>query len=371
MKKILLLLICSLLLADQNSIYKVNLYQYAEIVSNAAHINILIDNKVPAKEIYFFVPAKIDRKDYLQTFRDLLKDCNLRLIERKNYYYVTLPYKEPKKLYSYKFKNLNISDVKFLKNVFPNIMFQFFENSNTLYYQSTYSDHAKIKKICYDLDLPYLSSDIKLTIFVTDIDKLENSGIDFSKFGFDFTGLLEVSHLGIDFKTINLFELKGVLDLLQKEKIIDIVQNPIIHLTDGKPTKFDVVKNIPVLVSNTSIDDNKVTTQNRIQYRDIGLKINLVPQIYNDSMILDLNITSETLDDITDTPITNKLYYSNSFKLKKYQALFLTGLNVSQTHISKQRIPILADLPYISPLFKSTTKQVKRQVLSILIESYE
>ena len=104
MKKNLLLLICSLLLADQNSIYKVNLYQYAEIVSNAAHINILIDNKVPAKEIYFFVPARIDRKDYLQTFRDLLKDCQLRLIERKNYYYVTLPYKEPKKLYSFKFR---------------------------------------------------------------------------------------------------------------------------------------------------------------------------------------------------------------------------------------------------------------------------
>ena len=360
------------LLADHPAnINKVDLFTYAEIVSSATNQNILIDNKVPAKQISFFAPSVLNKNDYLQTFKDLLKDSKLRLIKRKNYYYVTLPLKPDMSLHSYKFKNLNIDDVKFLKNIFPDIQFQFFKNSNTLFFVSDYQKFIAVNKICKNIDLPYLSKDIQLTIFITDLDKLKHSGVNYENFGIDFTGLLQLTENGIDFTTTNIFKFKGLLDSLKDKKIVEIVQNPVIHLTDNKKSSFDVVKNIPIYISSTSVDDNKITTQKQIQYRDIGLKIKINPKIYKDYILLDLNLTSETIDDLTETPVTNKLHYANSFKMKKSDAILLSGLNVSQTHTQKQRIPILADLPYISPLFKSTTTQTKHQVLSILIETIE
>lgn len=324
---------------------------------------------MPAKTISFFAPAKLSKNDYLQTFKDLLKDCKLRLIKRKNYYYVTLPKKQDTKLYKYKFQNLNISDVQFIQKIYPDIKFQYFRTSNSLYFACDPGTARDIKNICETIDKPYLSKDIQLTIFVTDLDKLQHSGIDYEKFGIDFTGLLKLTQNGIDFQTLNIFQFKGLLNLLQNKKIVEIVQNPIIHLTDNKKSTFEVVKNIPVYVSSTSINDNKVTTQKSIEYRDIGLKINIDPKIYKNYLLLDLNLTSETIDDLSETPTTNKLHYYNTFKMSNNQAILLSGLNISQKHTETQKIPILSELPYISPLFKSTTTQSKNQVLSILIET--
>jgi len=142
-------------------------------------------------------------------------------------------------------------------------------------------------------------------------------------------------------------------------------------LTDEKKTTFKVVKNLPVVTSVVQVDENKVTAQNQYEYRDIGLKIDIKPNIFEDFVFLDLNLTSETIDTLSDTPITNKLSYENSFKLTKNQSILLSGLNISQTTKEKYKIPILGDLPYINPLFKSTTKETKNQVLSILIEIIE
>lgn len=368
MKQIIIALsLISSLIAD-NSIYKVDLFKYAEIVSSATHQNILIDNKVPAKEISFYAPAKLKRNDYIQTFKDLLNDCNLRLIKRKNYYYVTLPIQPNKSLHFYQFQNLNVSDVRFINNIFPDIKFQYFENSNTIFYNTDIKTHKAIQSICKTLDLPYRSKDIQLTIFITDLQKLRNKGVKYEQFGIDFTGLLTLTQNGINFKTLDAFKFKGYLDLLQKNKIVEVLQNPVIHLTDEKKTSFNVVKNLPVVTSITQVDENKVTSQQQIEYRDIGLKIDIKPNIFKDYVFLDLNLTSETIDTLSETPITNKLSYENSFKLTKNQAILLSGLNISQTNVEKYKIPILGDLPYINPLFKSTTKETKNQVLSILIE---
>ncbi len=122
-------------------------------------------------------------------------------------------------------------------------------------------------------------------------------------------------------------------------------------------------------ISSTAINDNKVTVQENIEYRDIGLKININPRIFKTYTLIDLNLTSETIDTLTKTPTTNKLRYSNTFKMKNDDAILLSGLNISQKHTEIQKIPILGDLPYISPLFKSKTIDTKNQVLSILIES--
>ncbi len=169
----------------------------------------------------------------------------------------------------------------------------------------------------------------------------------------------------------NLFTFKAALDLLHKQKVIDVLQNPVLHLTDGKKTVFKSVKNLPVLQNTTSIQDNKITTQQSIRYRDIGFQITINPKIKNDITFMDINITSETLDTISDTPTTNKLFYSNTVKLKKGTALLLTGFNLRQENIEKYKVPILADLPYINPLFKSESKTSKNQVLSILIEAID
>jgi len=364
---IIALLLISSLIAD-NSIYKVDLFKYAEIVSAATNQNILIDNKVPAKEISFYAPAKLKISDYIQTFKDLLRDCNLRLIKRKNYYYVTLPIRPDKSLHSYQFQNLNVSEVRFINRIFPDIKFQYFVISNMIFYNTDVRTHKAIQRICKSLDLSYRSKDIQLTIFVTDLQKLRNKGIKYEQFGIDFTGFMTLTQNGLNFKTLDAFKFKGYLDLLQKKKIVEVLQNPVIHLTDEKKTSFNVVKNLPVITSITQVNENKVTSQQQIEYRDIGLKIEIKPNIFKDYVFLDLNLISETIDTLSDTPITNKINYENSFKLTSKQSILLSGLNISQTNIEKYKIPILGDLPYINPLFKSTTKETKNQVLSILIE---
>ena len=368
MKKLLILfLICSALIANSN-IYKVDLFKYAEIVSSASRVNILIDNKVPAKEIYFYAPKNLSSKQYLQSFRDLLEDVKLRLIKRSGYYYVTLPSEYIDHLYRYTFENLNIDDVKFLANIFPDIKFQFFKNSNTLFFRTKSIRKNDVFTICRSIDVPYLSKKVSLTIFVTDLQKAKQKGFKADQIGIDLSNVLIQTKNAITLSMQNVMKFKASLDFLQKNKVIEVLQNPIVHLTDNKKTSFKSVKNIPVAVSSTSINDNKITTQQNIEYRDIGFTIDIFPEVYPDYLFLDLNITSETIDTMSQTPVTSKISYQNSFKLKPDKAILLTGFNLHQKTVENYKVPILGDLPYINPLFKSQTVEKKDQVLSILIE---
>ena len=105
----LLLLVSSIFASD---LKKISLLDYVNIVSSSLNINIFISNDVSNKNISFFIPTDVKKDNLILTLRSALNQNNL-LLKKINDLYIISPYSQ-KDYYSYKFKFIQIEDVKFL-----------------------------------------------------------------------------------------------------------------------------------------------------------------------------------------------------------------------------------------------------------------
>jgi len=368
--RLFLILILSLKLIANDSIYKVNLFKFAEIVSANSNVNILINKQVQGNTIYFYLPKVLNNFDYLMAFNDLLKDDNLTLVKKQNFYYVTYPKKIviKKFLHQYKFRYLNIGNIKFLKNIFPDVKFHFFKSSNTFFVRCSAKKYISILKIITSLDKPYLSKKISMSIFLVNLNKAKNYGMQLKKFGLSLNNLISFTQNSISLSSSNLLAYQSAISFLQSKGAVHILQNPILLLTDNKKVTFQSGVNIPYISSTTSVKNTTVSSQKNIQYKNVGLKIVINPRIFKNYLFLNLHLSSQNLLDNSQTPKTSVLSYSNSFRLDFNHSLLLTGLNIIQKNLHISKVPILGDIPFINPLFKSKTFTKSSSILTILIK---
>ena len=166
----------------------------------------------------------------------------------------------------------------------------------------------------------------------------------------------------------------GALRLLDTTHNVKINQFPYVLVKNNKKFVFESVQNIPYLVKNTTTDSTTVQDNNSYEYRDVGLKINGVAQIYDDFVSLDLDLTIEDIVNTsidTLTPSTNKRYLNSITNLKSDEVLLLSGIKQNKKDKSNIRVPILCNIPYIGKMFqyKYTTDSQSNITIAIQVIS--
>jgi general secretion pathway protein D len=150
----------------------------------------------------------------------------------------------------------------------------------------------------------------------------------------------------------------------------NILANPILVTANNKEAGISIVDEIPVQSTTlTSAGAANPVTQTSIEYRSVGIKLNIFPKINSDNYV-NLQINQEVSSqgpDVNTVPSFRNEQLNTEVVLKDNQVLVMGGLMRTDTLVSNEGIPFLRKIPWFGKLFSTDTETSKKTELMIFI----
>lgn len=166
--------------------------------------------------------------------------------------------------------------------------------------------------------------------------------------------------------------LQAAIRALSSNSKANIISTPTIVAIDNEEASLLVGQNVPLKTgqqtSSASSTSNPFVT---IERKDIGTSLQITPRInQGNTLTLDLkqkveNVTA-SVEGASDI-VTNKREISTKVLMRDDQILVLGGLISDEQTGSKQKVPILGDLPLIGKLFSSDSSKHTKNNLMVFI----
>ncbi|MFZ5906080.1 MAG: secretin N-terminal domain-containing protein [Nitrospirota bacterium] len=158
-----------------------------------------------------------------------------------------------------------------------------------------------------------------------------------------------------------------------KDSKAKILAAPHILVSDNREAKIQVGSQIPLATQTSTGIETTTTVTSTIQYKDIGIILNVKPQI-NDSGLIALEITQEVSslgDNVKvadqDFASINKTETTTNLVAQDGETIIIGGLIREDATKSTDGIPILSKIPILGHLFSNTTDNSQRTELIILL----
>lgn len=146
-----------------------------------------------------------------------------------------------------------------------------------------------------------------------------------------------------------------------------LLSRPNMLIMDREHGYITVGQNVPFLVaSEVTSGGNSIQ---RIERRDVGVTLEVVPHIVADKVVLTINQESSTVTNstIASDIITNKRTLTTTVILRNGETIVLGGLISSEKRNVESGVPVLKDIPLMGDLFRSTsTNDVKKELKMII-----
>lgn len=373
MKKIVfLILILSTLI---RAIDELPLKEYISMISNDLGMTIVISDDI--KETFtLLIPNDISEQDHLKIMIEILRRNDLKIESFENFFLISKVEnkKDEEQLYSISLKNVDYDSIKPIFKT-TNIKHSYIPTNKTLVFSTKKDKYIRLEKIISQLDVMPKQLKLKVTIVDTNLDKLKDYGTEIQAFrnlsnssNFFFNLLAYPFTVKSEVEKERTSHLDTFIKFMDTNNISKLLSSPTVSLFDNKVSKFDVVKNIPYLNGTTTTSDGNQSSITSYSYRDVGLKITVLPKIYKDMVYLDLEIVSENVVNNSKTPTTSKSYIKQTIRMSKDKIFVLTGINQSQQYKKLNSTPYLSDIPFLGWLFKLDNTNTINSNLTIFLE---
>lgn len=252
------------------------------------------------------------------------------------------------------------------------------ERTNSVTVRGSRHSVEKAERLLMTLDRP----EAEVTLAV---DVLEVYSKDVEKLGINYPGKIGVGFNSIDGKVeniamnafnsgnmfVNLGGTQGVSADLQKIRTnAKVLANPRIRVKNNKKAVVDIGERIPVLTS--SVSDG--ISQEKVEYQDVGLKLEVTPEISVDGMIsMDVKFqlssqgSAERSKDGVNYYRTNNREANTVLSSQSGETQMLAGLIKLKDQSGTSGIPYLSDIPGVGKLFGSNEKDHERTEVVLLI----
>lgn len=176
-----------------------------------------------------------------------------------------------------------------------------------------------------------------------------------------------ISFQGAKFPSIG-----ALISALRTSSGINIISNPQILTLNNSAAEVFVGENMPYQTS-TKYDSNNNPIQT-YDYRDVGVKLKVTPQITSDDMIT-LAIEQE-IKQVADSsvgstaPTTLTRSTNTSVKLKNHSIMVISGMIRDDSSRSISGIPGLSQIPILGWLFKRETTRVNKTNVMLFITAH-
>ncbi len=146
--------------------------------------------------------------------------------------------------------------------------------------------------------------------------------------------------------------IRAVIQAYKKDKDVHILSTPQILTTDNETAKITVGKNIPYLTKASSGDTN----YSNYEYKDVGITLEITPQINKDRKIrLEISQEVTKLETTTDQfqPTTLKRTIKTTIIVNDKHTVVIGGLIDESLSATEYKVPCLGSIPGLGWLFKS------------------
>lgn len=277
-----------------------------------------------------------------------------------------------------------------------------FDNrTNTLMVTDSLSNMDRVKQIVPTLDAVTPQVLIETKIIKTTLTDTENLGVDWTAqitvtgaqhpttWPFDsqrsnfseaympdnFPATTTVDGTGTGrfrYGTLDFGSLQAVLQVLSNRTDTNILSNPRIVTLDNQPANIIVGKKYPQPQYTYNSDQAKMQVSGW-EYLDIGIILKVTPHV-NKAGFVTLDIAPQVSDidsfatvEGTSMPILTTEQASTQVMIKDGETLVIAGLIKDQVSNSKNKIPLLGDIPIIGMLFKKKADTKQKTDLLIFI----
>jgi len=178
---------------------------------------------------------------------------------------------------------------------------------------------------------------------------------------------------GFTYGTINASQLSATLQILSSRSTTKILSNPRIVTLDNQKAKLNIGEEYPEATYsfNSSTGQEQVTGFTQLP---IGVNFEVTPHVNNAGLItLELHPQiSALLDTVPQVggaalPETSNQEADTNVMVEDGKTLVIGGLITDRTDITKTKIPVLGDIPFLGNFFKSTTNTKTRKEVLIFL----
>jgi general secretion pathway protein D len=271
------------------------------------------------------------------------------------------------------------------------------ESTNSLIITASAQDFKVLSDIIKQLDIVRENVLVELLIMEVSQDKLLEIGIDWATFdqavsdgvrGFADTNFgVRVAAVNGESEglTVGAFkdvggntQIGAIINAMETESGVNILSTPHILASNHKKAKIIVGDNIPFVIQTriTESDPSTPTVIKNIDYKDVGVSLEITPHISHKSMIR-LVISSQftqLIDSITglsaDTPTTSKRQIDTEISMASGKTVVIGGLIRDDKITIENKIPLIGDIPLIGNLFKFQRDRLQKTNLLLFITPY-
>ncbi|WP_372966629.1 type II secretion system secretin GspD [Marinobacter sp.] len=166
----------------------------------------------------------------------------------------------------------------------------------------------------------------------------------------------------------------GVLiQALSSASAANLLSTPSIITLDNQESEIIVGQNVPFRTGESTVTGDGTTNPfTTIERRDVGLSLKVTPTISADGLVR--LVVEQTTEDISTTTvdgasdlITNKREIKTTVLADDGETVVLGGLIKDDYQVTKSKVPLLGDIPFLGRLFSSESEsRVKRNLLVFL-----
>ena len=171
-------------------------------------------------------------------------------------------------------------------------------------------------------------------------------------------------------------EYKAILDLLRTIGDTKILSSPRIMALNNQEAKILVGTKDAYITSATSQAGDTSVTSQTVNFVDVGIKLYVTPTINRDGFVtmkIKPEISSATRTDITSEgqitqiPIVTTSESETTVMVKDGVTIIIGGLRKDERLKTVKKIPLIGDIPLLGFFFRSTSDELKKTELVILL----
>ncbi|MCD6532731.1 MAG: type II secretion system secretin GspD [Deltaproteobacteria bacterium] len=247
------------------------------------------------------------------------------------------------------------------------------ETTNSILVRATGNDYRKIKPVIEKLDIYPKQVLIEVTIAEVKLDETNKLGIEWSYLmkglGGSADGLLGIDSglglisgsgdtligSGMSFLVSNSNRFKAIVRALADENRVNILSAPQILASDGETAKIDVGEDVPTVTSSYRTTDSgstAQTTDTTIQYRNVGIILNVTPHINDNGMVrMEINqevsqLSNKTIEGI-NSPIFSQRVADTILSVGDGQTVVIGGLIQQSRSKGYSGVPWISRIPLL------------------------
>jgi general secretion pathway protein D len=168
-------------------------------------------------------------------------------------------------------------------------------------------------------------------------------------------------------------QLEAAITALRARTNVELVEAPRLLAMDGMQATFNVGAEVPVTTASFGdpLQSGSATSFiNSIQFRPTGTTLLISPRISASGIVtmdLAIEVSSASGGAQSLTPTINRNYVETSLIIRDSQTVAIAGIISEQVDSSRNRVPLLGDVPILGTLFGTTSRNKSRRELVFLI----